>query len=335
MMRPTQSSSSKTTEKAPDTPPRKSAARPSTSTADGSSRRASSVKRQAKLKGSVENTVISSNVSEAEPSVVAEGGEEANLGPTQKFAPEESKTTVDKSASSDAASKGDTGLETLTSQLKLDDTTSSAPVAQVPEAEPVPEPKPLQDATAEAVQAETAETVEEAAVETAQPETAEEAADIASEAQGLVQTSAEPIAEQEDSKSSVAEPVEEASTTEVESPTTSVVESQTATQASEQTSEGTPSYTEDGRPSQAAIDEKEEAVVEQMTPPADVIPEETAAVETVEEAVALADAGELIQTPVKPGSPLGGEVTEEITKLSESQDTQESASEKGAEGKDV
>ncbi|KAL6863178.1 hypothetical protein ACO1O0_003422 [Amphichorda felina] len=67
MMRPTQASSSKTNEKAPTTPPRRSAVRPSTSNTDYSSRRASSVKRRPKPLSPTGNKLVLSGAGDTMP----------------------------------------------------------------------------------------------------------------------------------------------------------------------------------------------------------------------------------------------------------------------------
>lgn len=189
MMRPTQASSSKTSEKAPLTPPRRNATRASTSERSVSSRRESSTLRATGSQSpavkpaekSAPQTTLSVPAQNVAPqTAAAETAEEATTLPEMA---DLAQTPVEPSAQLPAETVHETAnVETAEEATALAEEAElvQTPVepqevkpAPAPEAESVPEAEPVP--------------VEEIAPETANVETAEEAIDLAQEAD-LVQT---------------------------------------------------------------------------------------------------------------------------------------------------
>lgn len=311
MMRPTQSSSSKTTEKAPATPPRKSAHRASTSTAEASSRRGSSVKRQARMKISSGDVAVSSNVSEGEPSVLAA---EPDRGPDKVSLAQVEGPESASIEPKEAATIKKSDLEISLEEMKLADQKQS-------------EDSSLKESTTEPATGHVEPLpIDKAALETAQDATVEEVLDVAEESQAPIHTPAEPAepaaildAALKGSEPpaeltrDASEPCEEIT----EKPADESAEGETAADKlvpsadsfasdmapilpTSNVAEQEQFMEEDGRLTQVAHDEKEEAVIKDMIPAGDIIPEETAAVQTAEEVAAIAEAGGLVQTHAKP-----------------------------------
>lgn len=172
MMRPTQSSSSKTTEKAPVTPPRKTAKRPSTG-AEHNLRREGSVK----------------NLGGKKPAKQAT----ASVASSEATAPAKAKAVPVETAAPKTPDAGEKTAEQATTEVNTSEE-PEAPVEEPKQPEAIPEPS-VEEVAVEAANVETAEEaielakeadlveetplVEEVAVETANVETAQEAIEVA------------------------------------------------------------------------------------------------------------------------------------------------------------
>ncbi|KFH46422.1 hypothetical protein ACRE_027630 [Hapsidospora chrysogenum ATCC 11550] len=209
MMRPTQSSSSKTHEKVPTTPPRKSVTRPSTSNTNASSRRASSVKRQLQTTSPASGKLTSPNLSDAAPATADVAPRTAETGTEKQAVPaplQQGEQVADHQQGEDGASgeaatilstEGDVSQgpsEIEEASLEAEAAVEAAPeTAHVETADEVVELAGEADLVQIPVEPSAEpEVVPEVAPETAQVETAEEVADLAEKAD-LIQTPVEPV----------------------------------------------------------------------------------------------------------------------------------------------
>ena len=263
------------------------------------------------MKSSSGDVAISSNVSEGEPSVLAA---EPDRGPDEISTAQGEGAESVSSEPKEVATAKDLDLETSLDKLTLSDQKERGGV-------------PLEASTTEPATMHVEPLhIDKAALETAQVATLEEALDVSEESHALIETSADPAGPAaildgalEDSEPPVeltrvasescggiiqkpADDSAEGDTAgdELVSSAESFVSNAAPELLTSNVAEQEQSVEEGGRLTQAALGEKEEAVTQDLVPAGDIIPEETAAVQTAEEVAAIAEAGGSVQTQAKP-----------------------------------